>query len=423
MSLFDQPGSAAAPPRTVSLVRLASQVARAFSDIGRVTVEGEVVNPKTYGGGRTWFTLRDRNAQLTVSVPGSRSRYCRVVHGERVAVTGTVAFLPERGQVQLVAEEVSPVGAGAIAAMVADARAALAADGLIGRPRRALPLLPRKVGVVCGAEAAVRADIESVAAERMPGYPIRFMEVSVSGPGAPESIMEGLRRVCEDRDVEVVIIARGGGDAAQLLPFSNEALCRAICAARVPVVVAIGHEGDRPLCDEIADRRCATPSLAAAAVIPSRAELDGRLAALFERAGASWSARWEAAHHRLAQADPMDALEAGCLAAAQRLARDHDRLQFADPGRRVAESRRLLERIDVHSGFAHRLSRAAGQLRDRQHTLLALDPDRVLARGYAVVRDSGGRVVRSASAAGAGDRLEVTLAEGGLSVTVKEARP
>ena len=423
MSLFDQPASGPAPPRVISLVRLAGQVARAFSEIGRVTVEGEVVNPKTYGGGRTWFTLKDRNAQLTVSVPGSRSRYCRVVNGERVAVTGTVTFFPERGQVQLVAEEVTPVGAGAISAMLAEVRARLAADGLIDRPRRSLPLLPRKVGVVCGAEAAVRADIESVVAERMRGYPIRFVEVTVSGPGAAEAIRDGLRRVCDDKEVEVVIVARGGGDAAQLLPFSDESLCRAIAAAPIPVVVAIGHEGDRPVCDEVADRRCATPSLAAAAVIPSRADLDARLDGLLERAEASWSRRVDGAQRRLAGAEPMGALESGWAVATQRLARGHDRLAFADPSRRVADSRRLLERIDLESGLAHRLARAAGALRDRHHTLLALDPDRVLARGYAVVRDADGRVVRSASAAKAGQPLEVTLAEGGLSVTVTGSRP
>lgn len=119
----------------------------------------------------------------------------------------------------------------------------------------------------------------------------------------------------------------------------------------------------------------------------------------------------------------MGALESGWAVATQRLARGHDRLAFADPSRRVADSRRLLERIDLESGLAHRLARAAGALRDRHHTLLALDPDRVLARGYAVVRDADGRVVRSASAAKAGQPLEVTLAEGGLSVTVTGSRP
>ena len=423
MTLFDQPDSGPAPPRTVSLVRLSSELARSAALIGRVSVEGEVVNPKTYGGGRTYFTLKDRNAQMTVTVPGSRARWSHAVNGERVLVTGTVGYTPERGQILLSAEEVSPVGAGAIAALLAEVRGRLVADGLTERPRRPIPLLPRKVGVVCGAEAAVRADIESVVATRMPGYPIRFMEVPVSGPGASEAIIEGLRRICADPEVDVVVLARGGGDAAQLLPFSDVSLCRALCEAPVPVVVAIGHEGDRPLCDEVADLRCATPSLAAAAVVPSRVELDARLDILFDRAGTSWSSRLAVVDRRLAEAEPMGALEAGWQAAESRLARGRDRLSLLDPSRRVAESRRLLERIDLTSGLAHRLARAAGQLHDRGRTLEALDPARVLARGYAVVRTADGRVLREARATRAGERLDVMLASGRLAVEVSETIP
>src|SRR5665213_2513430 len=106
MTLFDQPEAAGtAPPRTITLVRLASELARSVAAIGRVSVEGEVVNPRTYGGGRTFFTLKDRNAQMTVTVPGNRARWCRAVHGQRVLVTGTIGYLPERGQIQLTAEE------------------------------------------------------------------------------------------------------------------------------------------------------------------------------------------------------------------------------------------------------------------------------------------------------------------------------
>jgi len=423
MTLFDQPGSGPEPPRAVSLVRLSAELARSAALLGRISVEGEVVNPKTYGGGRTYFTLKDRNAQMTVTVPGSRARWCHAVNGERVLVTGTVGYNPERGQILLTAEEVSPVGAGAIAALLDAVRARLVADGLTDRPRRPIPMLPRKVGVVCGAEAAVRADIESVVATRMPGYPIRFMEVPVSGPGASEAIIEGLRRICADPEVEVVVLARGGGDAAQLLPFSDESLCRALCEVPVPVVVAIGHEGDRPLCDEVADLRCATPSLAAAAVIPSRAELEGRLDILLDRAGTTWATRLAAVDRQLAEAEPMGALEAGWKAAEARLIRGRDRLSLVDPSRRVAESRRLLERIDLTSGLTHLLVRAAGQLHDRGRTLEALDPARVLARGYAVVRTADGRVLREAAATRTGERLDVVLASGRLAVEVSETIP
>ncbi|MDQ3756625.1 MAG: exodeoxyribonuclease VII large subunit, partial [Actinomycetota bacterium] len=245
LPLFDQ----ATGPRRVSLVRLSAEVARATAAIGRVAVEGEVVKPSQHPGG-VYFTLRDRSAQVSVRCPANRLSRCHVAPGERVLVTGALNWLNDRGQLQLVAEEVAPVGEGAIAALVEQVRARLAADGLLGRPPRPIPRLPRGIGVVCGAEAAVRADIESVVAARFPGYPVLFVETNVSGPGAAEAVTRTLEALDERPDVDVIVLARGGGDAAQMLPFSDELLCRAIAAARTPVVSAIGHDGDRPLCDE-----------------------------------------------------------------------------------------------------------------------------------------------------------------------------
>ncbi|MGH9103999.1 MAG: exodeoxyribonuclease VII large subunit, partial [Acidimicrobiales bacterium] len=236
--------------RQLSLTRLSSEIARAAGDIGRVAVEGEVVRPRQGSSGRVYFTLRDRVAQLGVACPAGRRSRCRVVHGERVRVTGRLCWTPDRGQMELRAEEVEPVGEGAIAAALADIRARLRAEGVLDRARRPLPLLPGLVGVVCGAEAAVRADIESVVAARFPGYPLRFLETLVSGPGAAAAIQSSLERLDADPEVEVILLARGGGDAAALLPFSDEELCRAVAAARAVVVSAIGHDGDRPVCDD-----------------------------------------------------------------------------------------------------------------------------------------------------------------------------
>src|SRR5262249_14869993 len=131
-------------------------------------------------------------------------------------------------------------------------------------------------------DAAVRKDIESVVATRFAGYPIVFCDVTVSGAGAADAIAAGVASLDAHPDVDVIVLARGGGDATELLPFSDETLCRAIAASTTPVISAVGHEGDRPLCDEVADVRCGTPSIAAAVVVPDRraleAELDRRLA-------------------------------------------------------------------------------------------------------------------------------------------------
>lgn len=397
MTLFDPP--APSSPRRVTLVRLSAEIARATGSIGAIVVEGEVHRPTRRTGG-AWFTLRDRAAQIQVRVPGSKLRRCRTVDGERVAVTGALEWTPNRGQLQLTADEVVPVGEGAVAAMLGEIRVRLRADGLLDRPRRPLPRLPRRIGVVCGADAAVRRDIESVVAARFPGYPVEFLETNVSGSGAADAILRSLVMLDEQEDIDVIVLARGGGDATHLLPFSDEDLCRAVCAARTPVVSAIGHEGDRPLCDEVADARFGTPSLAAAAVVPSYVELRAELNALLSRGSVLLDHRVTTAEARLERLDRRVALATGLDRAVGRLDRLTHRLELAHPKRRLDAS--------------------AAQLVSARHRMEALDPRRVLARGYAVVRTKDGAVVREASDLAVGDSLDLQLAHGAAEVLVQE---
>jgi exodeoxyribonuclease VII large subunit len=424
----------------VSLVRLAGEIARSVATVGRIAVEGEVHRPTKIGSGRVYFTLRDRAAQISVVCPSGRAARCRTVAGERVCVVGTLSWHNERGQLQLVADEVTPVGDGAVAAMVAEARRRLGADGLLDRPRRLVPRLPQVIGVVCGSEAAVRKDIESVVATRFPGYPMAVVETAVSGPGAAVSIMGALEELAREPGVEVVILARGGGDATQLLPWSDEELCRAVCAYPVPVVSAIGHEGDRPLCDEVADLRCGTPSMAAAAVVPDRAAMLAQLAACQDRARAACLALLERADRRLDAVDTAGAVTAALALAANRLDGAAGRLRLLHPYRQLAEAgrrlagversrpaRRHLEQADRRlraldwRGFAHRrLERATARLDADRRQLDALSPARVLDRGYAVVRTSEGQVVRRAAQVAAGRRIDVQLAAGRVGARVEE---
>jgi exodeoxyribonuclease VII large subunit len=386
--------------REVSLVRLSGEIARSVAGVGRVAVEGEVFKPGQGRGGRVWFTLKDRAAQVGVSCPANRAARCHAEHGVRVRVTGSLVWLADRGQLQLEAEEVVPVRAGDVAALVAGLRRRLAAEGLLDRPRRPIPRLPAAVGVVCGADAAVRADIQSVVDARFPGFPLVFREVTVSGPGAADAIVAALEELDADPRVEVVVLARGGGDAAQLLPFSDEALCRAIARVRTAVVSAVGHEGDRPLCDELADLRCGTPSMAAAAVVPDRAALEAELDRLLERAGAAAGQRLGAAATRLAGVDRDRAVTSGLAVAAAQLRAVAERLVLVRPDRLLAQAGR---RLDGH-----------------RRELDALSPARVLARGYAVVRTADGTVVRRAGQVAPGDPVRVELAAGRLAATVEE---
>ena len=419
---FDVAAGGAAAVRRLSLVRLAGEIARALGAIGRVAVEGEVVNPRSHPGG-VYFTLKDRAAQLSVRCPASKALHWRIVAGERVVVAGTAQWLNERGQVQFVADEVAPVGEGAIAAAVADRRARLAADGLLDRPRRPIPVLPAVIGVVCGTEAAVRADIESVVASRFPGYPMAWVQTNVSGAGAAEAILTALRSLDARADVEVIILARGGGDAAQMLPFSDEGLCRAICACATPVVSAVGHDGDRPLCDEVADLRCGTPSIAAASVVPDRAALRAALDRLHDQRAAALVSAHQQAASRLAAVDREGAVRAGLGVAGDRLTRAGAALRLVHPARTVAEAAGRLQRIDWQAPTSRRCREERARLAGARRTLDALSPARVLARGYSVVRDEHGAVVRSAAAVDAGARLDVELSAGRLAVRVEEAQP
>ncbi len=427
-------------PRTVTLVRLAGEIARSVAAVGPVAVQGEVHRPTRAGSGRVYFILRDRAAQISVTCPSGRAARCRTVAGERVCVVGTLSWLNERGQLQLVAEEVTPVGDGAVAAMVAEAKRRLEADGLLVRPRRPIPRLPEAIGVVCGSEAAVRKDIESVVAARFPGYPLRVAETTVSGPGAAQSILDALVRLAREPGVDVIILARGGGDATQLLPWSDEELCRAVCDCPVPVVSAIGHEGDRPLCDEVADLRCGTPSLAAGAVVPDRAALLAELAGWQDRVRVAAQLHLDRAERRLAAVDTAQAVTAGLALASGRLTRTSDQLRLLHPRRQLAEASRRLAGIDRAGAPLRRLQQAEARLgatdwrqpirrrlerdqanlaADRRH-LDALSPARVLERGYAVVRIPGGAVVRRAGQVATGQPIDVQLAEGRLAARVEE---
>ena len=402
------------------MVRLAGEIARSLADIGRVAVEGEVYRPQTYRAGRTYFTLRDRAAQMPVSFPARVARRCRAVDGERVLVVGALVWGNDRGQLVLEAEEVVPIGEGAVAAMIAETRARLAVEGLLDRPRRRVPRLPRVIGVLCGSEAAVRKDIESVVAARFPGYPLDVEETTVSGPGAVLSIIEALRRLANRPDVEVVVLARGGGDATSLLPWSDEELCRAVASCRVPVVSAIGHEPDRPLCDEVADLRCGTPSIAAHAVVPDRHQLEAELAGLMAAAARSVDRRGEIGGERLARAGVSGALSTGLQRASSRLRHAADRLAWAHPGPTVQSCRRRLEGCDWRRPMAAQVQSSRGRVESLGRHARSLSPQHVIERGFAVVRRLDGMVVRGPEEVGPGDLVELTVARGRISARVED---
>jgi exodeoxyribonuclease VII large subunit len=258
----------------------------------------------------------------------------------------------------------------------------LAAEGLFAPARkRRLPRLPRAVGVLTGADAAARGDLVATIGGRYPAARIVICETRVQGRGAPAGIIGSLRALAAHPEVDVVVLARGGGSFEDLLPFSNEAVVRAVASCEVPVVSAVGHEQDTPLCDLAADVRAATPTAAAALVVPDARELRTSLDESHRRLGLAMQTRLERAS--LSVAASLDRVRAG--------------------SRLVVERKRIS--LD-HLGAR----------------LQSLSPHATLARGYAVVR-AGGHALREATAVEPGERLEVALASGSLGARVEDVNP
>src|SRR5918999_1305422 len=351
-----------------------------------VWIEGELTELR---GQDRWqsvfFTLKDPadGSCLAVQMPRGQFDALRLdlANGERVHVFGRPELFAARGEFRLRALSIERFGLGDHLAALERLKRKLADEGLFAAERkRPLPRLPRRIGLVTGNDAAAKRDVITAITTRFPPARLLVAETYVQGPRAAPAIADALRALTESAEIDVVIIARGGGSFEDLLPFSDERVVRAIAASPVPIVSAVGHEQDTPLSDLVADIRASTPTAAARLVVPDLGELRERLERLRERL----------------------ARDAGrILERAQRdLAADRDRLARA-PALLIERKRAWLDA-------------AAGRLR-------ALSPRATLERGYAIVR-SEDRVVRSAAAVGEGVRVDVELAEGGFGARVEEVR-
>jgi exodeoxyribonuclease VII large subunit len=372
-----------------------------------VWVEGEVSElRRTDAWATVFFTLKGAGG-AALRVQMQRRRYdaldLGLADGERVHVRGDVDLWEQRGELVFRATAIERVGAGDLLARIEQLKQRLAAEGLFDeRRKRRLPAVPRVVGLLTGVDAAARGDVVAALEARFPAVTLVVCETRVQGDGAPAGIVAGLAALAADPRVEVVVVARGGGSLEDLLPFSDERVVRAVAACPVPVVSAVGHEQDAPLCDLAADVRAATPTAAARLVVPDAAQLEARLESVRGRLGRALRRR--AAFDR------------------ERLDGRRERV-YASLRRAVERDRRLLER------GRERLERAPLQLLERRRSgldmlgarLQALAPHATLGRGYAVVRVDG-QAVRRAAAVTVGASIDVELAEGGLAATVEEVR-
>jgi exodeoxyribonuclease VII large subunit len=367
--------------------------------LGRVWVEGQIAEA-TKRGNAVYLTLRDPVAAVSVRVIATRAVFEATDPqvGARVVIYAKPDFNPNRGSFALTALEIKAVGIGELLARLERLRSQLAKEGLFDqRRKRPLPFLPNVIGLISGRESAAEKDVKENAERRWPAVRFRTEQVAVQGPYAATEVTDALHRLDADPEVDVIVIARGGGSVEDLLPFSDETLIREVAATRTPVVSAIGHEQDTPLLDYVADLRASTPTDAAKRIVPDVGEELQKITQYRERARRvvmGWIDR-----------------ETGWLNGVR------SRPALADP---VREIDRQAEQIATLTARARtnldtRLHRAEDDIMHTRARLLALSPATTLRRGYAIVQTSDGAVVRSAEEVQQGDLLTIRLAEDQLN--------
>ena len=399
---------------------------RAFRDLW---VQGEVSNFRVSPYGHYYFTLKDASAQLRCFVNKKDTRLLRLrpEDGLEITVRGALGVYEARGEYQLLVNYLEPVGLGALQLAFEQLKARLQAEGLFAAARKKpLPMLPQRLGLITSPRGAAVADMIRILRRRYENLHLLLYPVRVQGEGAAEEMVEALQYFNRSAPrVDVIILARGGGSLEDLWAFNEEVLARAIAASKIPVITGVGHETDFTIADFVADLRAPTPSAAAELVIKSKEQLKERLQALEARM--AQLVRYQTLHSRqrlteLLAAPGWRRLEglvreqsqrADELAAALRLAlRD----SVAEARQRWALAAARLASFDLRGRVRQerlRLKALAGQLHQ-------LSPMRVLERGYAIVFDEAGNVVKSAGAVSVGDALAIQLARGRLRAEVKK---
>ena len=454
MSLADQLGFRFAPPeRRVWTVRalvaaVRTHVEREYTD---AWVEGEISNFRAPDSGHLYFTLKDGNAQIRVVMFSSKARLLRFrpADGMQVVVRGRVTIYEDRGELQIAAEYLEPKGAGGLQIAFEQLKAKLDAEGLFAAERKkAIPTLPARIGIVTSPQAAALRDILKILRRRHHSVNVVIYPAQVQGDAAAFEVATGVRYFNQSRSVEVIIVGRGGGSAEDLAAFNDEGLARTVAASEIPVISAIGHETDFTIVDFVADLRAPTPSAAAELVIRSRIEIEGQAEAARERLVRAMERRLLEARHALTERAQHGAFARMMDLIRQRQQRVDDltyRLEreerltleklrrrwesFAaavrhyDARRVLAGMRRELEveSAALVGGMRNLLLQHKVRAERMTTALEALSPLAILERGYALVFDGAGQLVKEASQVKAGDEISARVARGEIRAVVNEA--
>lgn len=439
--------------RIYGVSELNAAVQDLFEDKFRaIWVEGEISNCRPATSGHFYFSLKDAQSQLKCALFKGAARFVkfRPQDGMRVLARGNLDVYEARGEYQLIVESLEPQGVGALQIAFEQLKKKLSAEGLFATERkRALPTLPARVGIVTSIGGAVISDMLQILERRFPGLHIRVFPTLVQGEGAIQQVCAGLEYFSQSAWAQVVIVARGGGSLEDLWTFNEEAVARAIVASKIPVVSAIGHETDFTIADFVADLRAPTPSAAAELIICTRDSLLEQLAAQNNK-------MLQALRYRLAMCGRalhergIDRAATVMQRAITRRAQRVDELEFAmrrnirtlleSRLKRWTEANGRLQANDLHlrlvrgkhsrevlhermlRAMKERLWHSRRRLESFDLHLRQLSPLTVLSRGYAIVQNPQGEVLRSSSETGPGEDLSIKLNRGRLNVTVVRTR-
>ncbi len=393
------------PESPAPVRQIASALDGWINRLGAVWVEGQIAQiSRRPGLGTVFMTMRDGVADISIPVTCSRVLFDGLnpplVEGASVVVHAKPSYYANRGTLSLAAREIRMVGLGELLARIERRRQLLAAEGLFDPDRkRALPFLPGRVGLVTAPGSAAERDVLENARRRWPAVVFEVAHAAMQGTRAATEVMEAVERLDRHPDVDVIVVARGGGSVEDLLPFSDEGLIRAVSSVRTPVVSAIGHEPDSPLLDLVADVRASTPTDAAKLVSPDVAEEQHQVGRARDRIRAALvgmlareQAGLDSLRSRPALADPRTLVDA-----------------------RVDEVTQLRER--ARRCFRHGLERATDDVAHQRARARALSPLETLRRGYAVLQDEEGHVVSSVAGVGTGAGVAVRVTDGRIHAT------
>ena len=453
MASTDQLGfSFRAPERRVWKVRdvvaaVRTHIEREYSD---AWVEGEISNFRAQASGHLYFTLKDESSQLSGVMFRSQARLLRFRpdNGMQVLVRGRITIYEERGQLQILAEHIEPKGAGALQIAFEQLKAKLEAEGLFDASRKKpISSLPRRIGIVTSPQAAALRDILNILQRRHHTVNILIFPAQVQGEAAALDVTAGIRYFNEANNVDVIIVARGGGSAEDLAAFNHEGLARSIAASDIPVISAIGHETDFTIVDFVADLRAPTPSAAAELVIRSLQEVEEQSESLRLRLTRAMRYRLLMGRQALTQLAQHGAFARTMDGINRRQQRLDDLLYRLERSERQAieRQRRRWERAaaavrhyDVRrvlSGIRRELEMQVGGMVAAARTLFlhhgarlnqlsgrlgALSPVAILERGYALIFDAAGNLVKDAAQVKAGDEISARLSQGTIAAEIKK---